>query len=281
MREPFFNDLSIAPLCRTDQEVDLRMDSFVKVLKFCGFLGYKKVKLDKPLKDIELKRGYCLKDYLYKVGGNNFRDLLVLNMLQPPCIEDGSEEELKYATHTVRLKRGGADVEAYGFACAFFSSGFVVGFASEDMWKHNTSFTISVRDDESGKCREHSVYCISLVDQFGSPDFVSWAISNLSLSFKPSELEYAAKKVSIRDDHGKDALLELSRKIKKEPYIIEIINSLPFNTKTHNKTKWVGSGVIELRLLGEKHKIGIAVRTTARNEIEGAYLAADLENKYL
>lgn len=283
MREPFFNDLSINPLCETDQEVDQRIGDFVKILKFCGvFLGYKKVRFDKPAKEIELKKDYYLRDYFAKyITGNNFRDLLVLNMLQPPCIEDDSEEEIKYATHTTKLKRDGKDIDAYGFACAYYSTGFVVGFASDDFWKNNTSFTVSVTEDESGKSREHSVFCISQVEQFNTCGFISWAINNLPLSFRSSGLEYAAKKVSLRDDHGKDVLLEFSKKIKKEPYIIEVVNSLPFKRDTQKKTNWVGDGIIEVRLLGVKYKIGIAVRTTARNEIEGAYLAADIEKKYL
>lgn len=283
MREPFFNDLSIYPLCETDQEVNQRIGDFVKILKFCGgFLGYKKVKFDKPAKEIELKKDYCLRDYFAKhAAGNSFGDLLVLNMLQPPCIEDDSEEEVKYATHTTKLKRDGKDVDAYGFACAYYSTGFVVGFASEDIWKNNTSFNVSVTEDETGKSREHNVFCISQVDQFNNYDFISWAVNNLPLSFRPSRLEYTEKRVALRDDHGKDVLMEFSKKIKKESYIIEVVNSLPFKRETQKKTNWVGEGIIEIRLLGEKNKIGIAVRTTAMNELEGAFLAADIEKKYL
>lgn len=283
MREPFFNDLSIKPLCETDQEVDLRVSDFVKILKFCGeFLGYRKVKFDMPAKEIELKKDYFLREYLAKhATGNSFGALLLLNMLQPPCIEDDSEEEIKYATHTAKLKREGKDVDAYGFACAYYSSGFVVGFASDFFWKSNSSFTLSVMEDETGKSREHNVFCISQVDQFNNHDFISWAIDNLPLYFRPSGIEYAEKKVALRDDHGKNVLLEFSKKIKKESYIIEIVNSLPFKRNIQKKTNWIGEGIIEVRLLGEKNKIGVAVRTTAKNEIEGSFLAADIEKKYL
>ena len=283
MHEPFFNEISVNPLCKTDQEVDKRVSDFVEVLEFCGsFLGFKKVRIDKSAKEIELKKDYYLKDYLAKNAyGNNNGALLVLNMLQPPNIDDGTVEWMRYATHTARLIRDEKEVEAEGFACAYYSSGFVVGFASEDFWTNNVSFTVSVKDDETGKSQKHRVYGISRVEQFSDPGFITWAVDTLPLKFRPSNLTIDTKKVSLRDDHGKDKLMELSQKLKKEQYVAEIVNSLPFKRGIHKKTDWTGDGILEVRLLDEKNKIGVAVRTTARNELEAAYLCRAIEKKYL
>lgn len=282
MCEPFFNELSIYPLCVNDQDVDQRINDFVKVLEFCGsFLGYKKVRFDRKAKEIELKKDFLLKDYLANnTTGNSYGALLILNMLQPPYIDDDSEEEIKYATHTAKLVRDGKEIEAEGFACAYYSSGFVVGFASEDYWRQNVSFTVSVIDDATGRSRNHIVYGFCLVEQFSNPDFISWAIDKLPLRFRSSGIDISAKTIDIRDDHGKKELIEFSKKIIKEPYIIEIVNSLPFKVGTRKKTNWVGDGILEIRLVDVKNKIGVAARTTACNDIEAAYLAADIEKKY-
>lgn len=44
-----------------------------------------------------------------------------------------------------------------------------------------------------------------------------------------SKLSFNDKKIDLRDDHGKDVLLEFSKKIVRCPYIDAVINSLPFN----------------------------------------------------
>lgn len=282
MCEPFFNEISVEPLCVTDLEVDTRIGNFVEVLKFCGsFLGIMKVRSNKPAKELELKKDFFLKDYLAgNTSGNNVKGQLILSMLRPPYIDDDTEEERKYILHTARLVREGQAVVADGFACAHYSSGFVVSFTSEDYWIQNTSFTISVVEDATGKARNYSIFGFSHVKQFGEPGFVSWAVNNLSLKFRSSGVAPEAKNICLREDHGKQTLQAFSQRIKKEPYIVEVLNSLPFDPKAKKKTKIKENGLIEIRLLDTDNKIGIVVRTTAHNELEAIYIATDIERKY-
>ena len=282
MHEPFFNEISVEPLCVTDQEINSRIVGFAEVLKFCGFLGFSIVRSNKPAKEVELKKDFCLGDYLAKnASGNNFEAQLILSMLKPPFIDDNTEEERKYILRTSRLVRNGQAVVADGFACAFYSSGFVVGFASDDYWIQNTSFTISVVEDETGKNRNHKVFGVACVEQFRDPEFVSWAVNNFSLKFRDSGIVPGAKNVDLRKDHGKQKLQEFSQRIRKEPYIVEVVNSLPFDPKAKKMTTIKENGHIAIRLLNTDNKIGIVVQTTAHNELEAIYLAADIEKKYL
>lgn len=282
MKEPFFNDVSITPLCVTDEEVRTRIDGFVDILEFCGFLGFKKVRFDRSANELELKRGYYLKDYLAENAiGNKSRALLLLNMLRLPYIENDAIAEDRYLTHTAKLKRDDREIEAEGLASAYFSNGFAVGFASEEFWRQHIVFTLSVTDDATKKSREHRVFCISTVSSFSDVSFINWSVKNLPLVFRPSNLLPEEKKVKLRDDHGKNELKEFASVIKKESYILEVVNSLPFAPKTRTMTKVKDdSGLIEIRLLDKKSKIGIVVQTTARNEVEAMYLAADIEKKY-
>ncbi len=281
--EPFFNEISVEPLCETDQEIESRIKTFVAVLKFCGgFLGFKKVRSNKPAKDLELKKDFSLKDYLAKNAyGNNFGAQMFLSMLKPPYIYDDTEEEKMYILHTTKLVRKEQEVIADGFACAYYSSGFVVSFASDDFWVQNTSFTLSVVEDETRKARNHRIFGISHLKQFAEPEFVSWAINNLSLKFRASEIAPEAKRISLRPDHGKQTLQEFSQRIKKESYIVEVVNSLAFDPKAKKKTTIRNNGLIDIRLMDTDNKIGILVRTTAHNELESIYMAADIEKKYL
>lgn len=282
MKEPFFNDLSLSPLCASDEEVKRRLSSFANVLKFCGFLGFKKVRFDRPPDQLELKPGCTLQSYLSQNAKGNQNDaILLLSMLMPPYINGGTVAKERYDTHDIRLKVKDQELVANGLACAFFSDGFAVGFDSEDLWRNNILFELRVKDLKTNKTHDRRVFCISSVAQFGEQPFVTWSVNNLSLHFRPSNLSIDSKRVRLRHDHGEDKLRDFADSIKKEPYIIEVINSLPFVPKAKKMTKLNGdSSLIEIRLLETREKIGIVVRTTAADRIEAMYLAADIERKY-
>lgn len=282
MKEPHFNELSIMPLCVTDEEVETRINGFAEVLEFCGFLGFERVRFDRPAKYIKLKEGYSLKEYLsVHARGNNNQARLMLSMLQPPYIEGNTIAEDRYITHTARLKREGQEIEAEGLATAYFSEGFAVGFASEDFWRNNIEFTLLVKDDISRKRHEQKIFCISALSQFSDSLFMDWAINSLQLQFRPSRLHKDLKTVKLRDDHGKNLLEKFSSKIIKESYVVSVINSLPFECNIRKMTRIKEDcSLIEVRMLSTENKIGIVVQTTAQNGLEAAYIAADIERKY-
>ena len=281
MREPFFNDVSITPLCSTDDEVTERINEFVDILEFCGFLGFKKVRFNSFAGDIELKKGFFVRDYLaVHARGNGNRALLLLNMLKPPYIEDDSVAEERYISHTARLKKDGVEIESEGLASALFSNGFSIGFASEEFWRQNISFALRITEDATQKCSERKVFCISCLSHFKEAAFIKWSVDSLPLQFRSSDLQINAKRIKLRQDHGIKELGRFSEAIRKEPYIIEVVNSLPFDPNSRKMTKLKEDGLIEVRLLNTQNKIGIIVRTTARNEMESMYLAADIEKKY-
>ena len=103
---------------------------------------------------------------------------------------------------------------------------------------------------------------------------------------KPVELikssyEYDDKEIDLRDDHGKDILLEFSKKIIKSPYVDSVINSLPFNPHDRKFIKKVHeNGIIEIVLIWTDRKYGIVVQTTGRNIRETEKIAKILEEKY-
>ena len=172
------------------------------------------------------------------------------------------------------------DVEVEGLAAAHFSGSFAIGFASEDYWRDNHVFTVSVSDDATKKTHEHKVFCVSTVSHLEDEVFVRWSIEKLSPQFRQSELSTEAKCINLRDDHGKRELLEFAMRIRKETYVEGIINSLPFDCGTRRMTNIKDDCLLEVRLLNTDRKIGIVVKTTAHNKLEAKYIAADIERKY-
>lgn len=90
------------------------------------------------------------------------------------------------------------------------------------------------------------------------------------------------KKIKLSDDHhGNDTLLTFSKKLCQSPYVVEIVNSLPFNP--HSKTvirKVHDNGLIEFILTWTDAGFGVCIKTTGRNQAETNTIALHLEEKF-
>jgi putative CRISPR-associated protein (TIGR02619 family) len=89
------------------------------------------------------------------------------------------------------------------------------------------------------------------------------------------------KKISLRDDHGKDKLLAFSEKLCRSPYVTKIVNSLPFNS--HQKTpirRTKPNGIIEFVLTWTDQGYGVCIQTTGRNLAETNTIALHLQKEF-
>lgn len=89
------------------------------------------------------------------------------------------------------------------------------------------------------------------------------------------------KKIVLRDDHGKDKLLEFSNKLVHSPYVVGVINSLPF--QSHNRkfiSKIKENGLINIVLPWTDKGLGLVVQTTGRTREETEKIADLLQEKY-
>lgn len=107
MKEPHFNNVSVFPLCLTDKELLDRIESYVKVLKFCKFLGISKVRYSESVVNLLLKENYTLCDFI-KDNRNDDKSRLILSMTKYPYIDDNNEiAEEKYVYSKITLKKVG------------------------------------------------------------------------------------------------------------------------------------------------------------------------------
>ena len=89
------------------------------------------------------------------------------------------------------------------------------------------------------------------------------------------------KTIKLRDDHGKDILQEFSKKLCQSPYVVEIINSLPFNPKqTDPIRRTTEEGIIEFILTWTDAGLGVCIQTTGRNQAETNAIAIHLQKQY-
>jgi len=96
-----------------------------------------------------------------------------------------------------------------------------------------------------------------------------------------TDIEPEDKKISLRDDHGKDILLSFAKRVVNSKYVCSVINSLPFNRHdTRLIKRCYPDGKIELVLHWNDDGIGIVVQTTGQNLRETEAIAQILRDRF-
>lgn len=95
------------------------------------------------------------------------------------------------------------------------------------------------------------------------------------------DLQIEEKKVILRNDHGKDILTNFSNRLLMCPYVVGIVNSLPFNPHERKFIKKIRSeGLIEIVLPWTDKGYGVIVKTTGRTMAETEKIGKIIEEKY-
>lgn len=89
------------------------------------------------------------------------------------------------------------------------------------------------------------------------------------------------KKIVLRDDHGKDQLMEFSKKLVHSPYVAGVINSLPHQSQNRKFIRKIReNGLIDIVLPWTDKGLGLVVQTTGRTREETEKIADLLREKY-
>lgn len=95
------------------------------------------------------------------------------------------------------------------------------------------------------------------------------------------DMKISDKKIVLRDDHGKDKLEEFSRRLIQCPYLVGVVNSLPYNSHERKFIRRVReNGLVEIVLPWTDKGYGVVVKTTGRTIKETKKIAEILEEEY-
>lgn len=95
------------------------------------------------------------------------------------------------------------------------------------------------------------------------------------------DISISEKKINLRQDHGMDVLREYSKRLIRCPYVIEVVNSLPFNPYERKFIRKIReNGLIEIVLPWTDEKFGLVVRTTGRTVGETKRIAEIIEREF-
>lgn len=96
-----------------------------------------------------------------------------------------------------------------------------------------------------------------------------------------SDLQTEDKRISLRDDHGMDILMDFSKRLIKCPYVVGVINSLPFNSHERRFIRRIREGgLIEIVLPWTDKGYGVVVKTTGRTMKETKKIGEMIEEAY-
>ena len=88
------------------------------------------------------------------------------------------------------------------------------------------------------------------------------------------------KEITLRAEHGIDESKNFSKRLIRCPYVIKVVNSLPFNSHERKFIRRIReNGLIEIVLPWTDKGYGIVVKTTGRTFRETESIGAIIDEK--
>ena len=273
-----FNELSLTPFCQDEQEVEQRLRLYVETLKTAGRSGIKKVRYHENMVNIPLSSTMSMQQYCSKYPNRDIVTLLLSTFTMPQVDENDDTILEKYCSTKVCITLKDKPVRAHGFNAAYCYNTYCIAFRSDVFW-YQCLYKISVFSGEAERDIEWP--CLSHPSHFDEAEFIGWRTSVNPIYLLTTKALSSNKPIHLRDDHGKDVLLEHACRLRACEYVDAIINSLPFHPHTKQYVhKVYDNGVIHLVLHWTDKGFGLAVQTTGRDIRETQEIAKILKNRF-
>ena len=279
MNQICFNNLSSQPLCSNEAEIEQRMSLYIQVLQMVGINGIKKVRYAVDLTTVLLREDYSVQDYCNSHMKIDTARLL-LSMATKPQVPEEDDKMLEQYLETETYVIKDQPIKADGFNAAFCMGTYCIGFASDVFWSMSR-FGIIV--SSNGETENHIWYCLSTPAHFQDAKFQDWLDQFLPLDLQVSSLNPDDKIINLRNDHGKDKLLEHAKSLMNNHYVEGVLTSLAFNNHAKfyvSKQSDFAHGLIDVVLFWESQGYSMRVKTTGRNIRETMAIAELLTEKY-
>lgn len=242
-----------------------------------GFIG---VRYEEGLEGIRLNDDITFKEYCSINVKKEHSLKVILATAKKPYIEDGDEQEDQFVNLDkcdVCLSED-LYVESFGLTAAYLYNSLGIGFDLSPWDK--VSYTLRVVTDEITK--NVPVYCVTKIEDFENTFVFNWLCEYLTPNLERTKLLPREKKIKLSDHHGYRELSELSDILIKDPYVVEIVNSIDHNSYTRSFVSNIPPEVefLDLTLTETDKGYSLRVRTVARNRREQEYIAKILTERY-
>lgn len=273
-----FNELSIAPYCKDEDEIRERLSKLVEAYNILYKKGYKCIASNIDASAVMLTEHVSLREMCGKYPRDPMY-IILMSMWGCPIIPERYTEIYSlYSDMIVEVDRYGDWISADGFSGAVAGGTFCIGFQSDIFWK---SFLFSLRITTMEDVHEKHWLCISHKDQLNNEEVNEWLENLQPIDLVITTREPHSKSIRIRDDHGKDVLLQHARCLCNSQYVEAVLDSLPWNPHATNYIHYVAKdGIIKVVLTDTDNGLGLLVKTTGRSLRETSKIAEILEEKY-
>jgi hypothetical protein len=271
-----FNELSVEPFAQDKTQAYKRLFGFLDTFKKSREFGFNRIRFESTHDTIQITSGFSLNDFCSDPKNRTF-GVLLRGISRYPFIESDSIEEQRYIENSFKLRKDNVTVDCYGLAVAYIYSTVGIGFHSEIFWE-NIRFKLLITGTEE---KEEDVFCVSSPEHLNEIDLVHWLENLGEIDLVRTLLKPEEKNLAIRDDHGKNILTSFANKILKSPYVIEVLNSLPFNPYQKEFIRKIkANGIIEIVLLETDEGLGLVLKTTGRTIRETTKIAEILKTDF-
>lgn len=274
--ELIFNEQSIIPCAKDQAEACAAVEQYIKTYKEAENHDFKRIRYEKSFDNINIAPNFTLNDFCcipkFKTLGG-----LLLGLARHPFIDDNSPEEARFIDNNFFIKRNNCEIPVEGLGIAYLYNSIGISFCFDPFW-NQTKHRLYVKGKETG---EYDVVAISHPKHCNDADFINHKDLWKPIELIESQISPESKSISLRDDHGKDKLQAFARRLCRSPYVVEIVNSIPYNPYETQFIRAVkDNGLIEIVLTDTDKGLGLVLQSTGRNMRETEKIATILKEQY-
>ncbi|MBI4648054.1 MAG: hypothetical protein HY738_16085 [Bacteroidia bacterium] len=278
--ELFLNELSANYPVASHHAAKARMDGLISLFKKTKEEGFILCRFPKNFETHTLFNDYTVLNWLNDSAiKKDLKDFYLSYRKYP--FETGIEEEENnfivgnYILNEPQETRfNGAITE--GLAWAFICDTLAISFPANIVWQKTS---INLIEDKNGNRNNVTVNHASEVPHFAV--LQNWINSIKTITLSETQLLPNQKSIHISDDHGKDKLEKIAKKLCRSVYVTEIPYSLPLHP--HTKcfiNKVYHDGKIAVTLFDYDEGFSMMVQTTGKNLRETQTIAEILKDMY-
>lgn len=277
-----FNEISFQPYVGNGHVLKSKFLNLVKTYKELKTnYGFNHLVFPSAIANFKVLSHQNTYEWLSSLNGKDKEDILIY--IKKPFsndVLDGQMEDLD-AYYFENIILGIKSTNCIGLGLAHLQNTATISLDSDNFWHSDSIEIIRVYEENNDLASEcHHVRNVVLSSNL-STEFKEFAESILKIEMVETSLSPEEKPIRFRDDHGQDVLMAFAKRIRKSPYITQIINSIQFNRQTVRFIRRIfEDGKIEIVLHWEDDGYGMVIQTTGRNYRETEAIAVLLKNEY-
>lgn len=270
-----FNELSFEHKSEDEDSLQL-FGSFAKTLKALKEKGVTKIRYEHGIGSLIRQDFRDITELTKTPVGKNIWQLII-SFQDSPYLEPDSQAEERFINEDYETSIDGNWQQGQGFSSAFILNTFTVSLPTHPVWD-NVKFDIR-RKEETDPCGK--VLNVNTEKAANHKEIMRLIEDSKPVLLESCNIHPSKKKFKVRDDHGKDKLALLWKKLCKNDYVVETINSLSFNSdSTKFIEKCFPDGKIHIRLVGSAKGYGMVIQTTGRDLKTTTAIAKIIEERY-